>query len=145
LASPPGSIQSINGVSTLINTTPTAPSGSTAPIHSKAAEKIVLVMDQLNTHSPVSLYEAFTPQEARRIAEKLEIHHMPKHGSWLNVAEIELSVLGRRLKERLGDKATLADFCTAFERERNIARAGVNWCFTTIDARIKLARLYPVT
>jgi len=106
---------------------------------------IVLVMDQLNTHTPASLYEAFEPAEAKRIADKLEIHHTPKHGSWLNVAEVELSVLGKRLKERVGDRAKLADACAAFERERNRAGAGVNWRFTTDDARIKLKRLYPTT
>jgi hypothetical protein len=109
----------------------------------RGAEKVVLVMDQLNTHSPVSLYEAFPPAEARRIADKLEVHHTPKHGSWLNVAEIELSVLGKRLKERVGDKARLADACRAFQRDRNRANAGVNWRFTTADARVKLQRLYP--
>jgi hypothetical protein len=109
----------------------------------REAEKIVLVMDQLNTHTPASLYEAFPPAEAKRVAERLEIHHTPKHGSWLNVAEVELSVLGKRLKERVGDKAKLADACAAFERDRNRAGAGVNWRFTTADARIKLKRLYP--
>ena len=107
------------------------------------AERIVLVMDQLNTHTPASLYGAFEPAEAKRIADKLEIHHTPKHGSWLNVAEVELSVLGKRLKERAGDKATLADACAAFERERNRAGKGVDWRFTTLDARVKLKRLYP--
>ena len=109
----------------------------------REAERIVLVMDQLNTHSPASLYEAFAPAEAKRVAERLEIHHTPKHGSWLNVAEVELSVLGRRLKERVGDKANLTAACAAFERERNRTGAGVNWRFTTADARIKLTRLYP--
>jgi hypothetical protein len=109
------------------------------------AEVIVLVQDQLNTHTPASLYEAFEPAEAKRIADKLEIHYTPKHGSWLDVAEIELSVLGKWLKRRIGDKATLADACAAFERARNRARAGVNWRFTTDDARIKLKRLYPTT
>jgi hypothetical protein len=113
-----------------------------APRH-KDAERIVLVMDQLNTHSPVSLYEAFPPAEAKRIADKLEIHHTPKHGSWLNVAEIELSVLGKRLSERVVDKAGLTGACLAFEKERNRGKAGVNWRFTTADARIKLKRLYP--
>jgi hypothetical protein len=107
------------------------------------AEKIVLVMDQLNTHSPASLYQAFPPAEAKRLAGKLEIHHTPKHGSWLNVAEIELSVLGRRLRERVGDKTKLADACAAFTRDRNASAAGVNWRFTSADARIKLKRLYP--
>jgi hypothetical protein len=109
----------------------------------RRAEKIVLVMDQLNTHSPVSLYEAFAPAEAKRIADRLEIHYTPKHGSWLNVAEVELSVLGKRLKGRAGDKPGLAGACRAFERERNRVGAGVNWRFTTADARIKLKRLYP--
>jgi DDE superfamily endonuclease len=107
------------------------------------AQKIVLVMDQLNTHKAASLYEAFDPAEARRIARKLEIHPTPKHGSWLNMAEIELSVLGRRLAERIGDKSSLAASCTAVERERNAADKGVNWRFTTADARLKLKRLYP--
>jgi hypothetical protein len=107
------------------------------------AERIVLVMDQLNTHSLVSLYEAFPPAQAKAIADKLEIHHTPKHGSWLNVAEIELSVLGKRLKERVGDKAKLAAACHTFEKERNCSKAGVNWRFTTANARVKLKRLYP--
>lgn len=111
----------------------------------RQAEVIVLVQDQLNTHTPASLYEAFAPAEAKRIAEKLEIHYTPKHGSWLNVAEVELSVLGKRLKQRVGHKAKLAEACAAFERDRNRARAGVNWRFTTADARIKLKRLYPTT
>ena len=107
------------------------------------AERIVLVMDNLNTHTPASLYEAFDPTEAKRLASKLEIHYTPKHGSWLNVAEVELSVLGKRLKERVGDKSGLAGACAAFERERNRSGAGVNWRFTAADARIKLKRLYP--
>ncbi|CAA9228712.1 MAG: Mobile element protein [uncultured Acetobacteraceae bacterium] len=107
------------------------------------AEVIVLVQDQLNTHTPASLYEAFAPAEAKRVADRLEIHYTPKHGSWLNVAEVELSVLGKRLKERLGDRAALAGACAAFERERNRAGKGVDWQFTTEDARVKLKRLYP--
>jgi hypothetical protein len=109
----------------------------------REAEKILLVQDQLNTHTPASLYEAFPPAEARRIADRLEIHYTPKHGSWLNVAEVELSVLGKRLKERVGDRRRLAEACSAFERERNRNKTGVNWRFTTADARIKLKRLYP--
>jgi transposase len=107
------------------------------------ADRIVLVMDNLNTHSPASLYEAFEPAEAKRIAGKLEIHHTPKHGSWLNMAEIELSVLGRRLVERLADRGALASACAAVEQERNQSGAGIDWRFTTPDARIKLKRLYP--
>jgi hypothetical protein len=109
----------------------------------REAERVVLVQDQLNTHTPASLYAAFPPAEAKRLAERLEIHHTPKHGSWLNVAEIELSVLGKRLKERVGDKASLTAACAAFERERNRACKGVDWQFTTDDARVKLKRLYP--
>ena len=109
----------------------------------RRAEKIVLVQDQLNTHTPASLYHAFPPEEAKRVAERLDVHLTPKHGSWLNVAEVELSVLGRRLKERVGDKHKLADACDAFERERNRAKRGVDWRFTTAGARVKLKRLYP--
>jgi DDE superfamily endonuclease len=108
------------------------------------AEKIVLVMDNLNTHKLASLYEAFPPDQARRIAERLEIHHTPKHGSWLNVAEIELSVLARQcLDRRIGDSATLRREVTAWEGERNERGVEVKWRFTTADARIKLRRLYP--
>ena len=107
------------------------------------AEVIVLVQDQLNTHTPASLYEAFAPAEAKRVADRLEIHYTPKHGSWLNVAEVELSVLGKRLRERVGDKGRLAAACAAFERERNQTAKGVDWQFTTANARVKLKRLYP--
>ena len=109
----------------------------------KDAEKVALVMDNLNTHSPASLYDAFTPEEARRITKKLEIHYTPKHGSWLNVAEVELSVLGRRLPERIPDAAALAAHAAAVAQERNAAGKGCDWQFTTDDARIKLKRLYP--
>jgi hypothetical protein len=109
----------------------------------REAERVVLVQDQLNTHTPASLYDAFEPAEAKRVADKLEIHYTPKHGSWLNVAEVELSVLGKRLKERVGDKSGLTTACAAFERERNGAGKGVDWRFTTADARVKLKRLYP--
>jgi hypothetical protein len=108
------------------------------------ADKVVLVMDQLNTHSTASLYEAFAPEEARRLAERLEVHHTPKHGSWLNMAEIELSVLGRQcLDARIEDKPTLASEVAAWEAVRNDAKARVVWRFTTADARVKLKRLYP--
>jgi hypothetical protein len=111
----------------------------------KDAIKVVLVMDNLNTHSAASLYEAFAPAEAKRIADKLEIHYTPKHGSWLNMAEIELSVLGRQcLDRRIADKATLVSEVAAWEAERNAAATGIDWRFTTADARIKLKRLYPV-
>lgn len=113
-------------------------------IHYPDAEQIVLVMDNLNTHTPASLYEAFPPAEARRIAERLEIHYTPKHGSWLNMAEIELSVLGRQcLDRRIADAAGLMREVAAWEDGRNDADAVINWRFTTADARIKLAHLYP--
>jgi hypothetical protein len=108
------------------------------------AERIVLVMDNLNTHSPASLYEAFPPAEAKRLADKLEIHPTPKHGSWLNVAEIELSVLSRQcLDRRLPDFATLETEVAAWQDRRNASATTVDWRFTTTDARIKLKRLYP--
>jgi len=108
------------------------------------AEKIVLVMDQLNTHSPASLYEALPPAEAKRIADKLEIHHTPKHGSWLNMAEIELAALSRQcLDRRLDDPGQLRREAGAWEAERNARSVKVAWRFTTPNARIKLRRLYP--
>ncbi len=108
------------------------------------AERMVLVMDNLNTHTPGSLYETFPPEEARRLAEKLEIHYTPKHGSWLNMAEIELSVLARQcLDRRLPDRDTLAREVAAWEAARNASSTAVDWRFTTSDARIKLKRLYP--
>jgi hypothetical protein len=109
----------------------------------RAAEKVVLVMDQLNTHSVASLYEAFEPAEARRLAERLEIHHTPKHGSWLNMAEIELSALARDLPERVGDRAALARRVEAWKERRNQVGVKADWQFTTADARIKLKKLYP--
>lgn len=108
------------------------------------AERIVLVLDNLNTHTPGSLYEAFPPAEAKRLADKLEIHYTPKHGSWLNIAEIELSVLSRQcLDRRLPDITTLQAEVTAWQERRNSAGGTVDWRFTTADARIKLKRLYP--
>jgi hypothetical protein len=108
------------------------------------AEKVVLVMDNLNTHKVASLYEAFPPERARRIAERLEIHHTPKHGSWLNMAEIELSVLARQcLGRRIETREELEREVEAWEEERNERRVGVRWRFTTADARIKLRHLYP--
>jgi DDE superfamily endonuclease len=108
------------------------------------AEIIVLALDNLNTHSPASLYEAFDPAEAKRLADKLEIHYTPKHGSWLNMAEIELSVLARQcLAGRIADKPTLIEQVAAWEEERNRHSVRIDWRFTTADARIKLKRLYP--
>jgi transposase len=110
------------------------------------AERIVLVMDNLNTHTPAALYEAFPPGEARRIVERLEIHYTPKHGSWLNVAEIELSTMsGQCLHRRIPDRQTLESEVAAWETERNGLGSKVDWRFTTADARIKLKRLYPST
>ena len=108
------------------------------------AEKIILVMDNLNTHKPASLYEVFEPQEARRLLERLEIHYTPKHGSWLDMAETELGVLNTQcLDRRIPDKTTLCSEVAAWEKSRNKARCKINWRFTTKDARIKLKRLYP--
>jgi hypothetical protein len=108
------------------------------------AEKVILVMDNLNTHSIASLYEAFDPAVARRLAQRLEIHHTPKHGSWLNIAEIELSVLsGQCLDRRIARIDDLRVECSAWDQQRNRRQKGVDWRFTTADARIKLKRLYP--
>jgi hypothetical protein len=109
------------------------------------ADKVVLVMDNLNTHTLASLYEAFPPEQARRIAEKLEVHHTPKHGSWLNMAEIELSVLARQcLDQRLESAKRLRREVQAWEEDRNEQQVEITWQFTTADARVKLHRLYPV-
>ncbi len=108
------------------------------------AIKVRLVMDNLNTHAIASLYEAFPPAEARRLADRLEIHYTPKHGSWLNIAEIELSALsGQCLARRIPDLTTMQREVSAWQRHRNQRGAPVHWRFTTADARIKLIRLYP--
>lgn len=108
------------------------------------AKKVVLVMDNLNTHGIASLYEAFPPAEALRLANRLEIHHTPKHGSWLNIAEIELSVLKRQcLPERIPDMDLMKRKIRAWNNERNCKQTKVDWQFTSEDARIKLKRLYP--
>ena len=108
------------------------------------AERVVLVMDNLNTHKLASLYLAFEPARARRLAERLEVHHTPKHGSWLNMAEIELSVLtGQCLDRRIASRDELQREVAAWEADRNERQVGVNWRFTTADARIKLPQLYP--
>ena len=110
------------------------------------AGQIVLVQDNPSTHTPASLYEAFEPAEARRLASRLELHYTPKHGSWLNMAEIELAVLaGQCLDRRLDDRATLEQEVAAWQVARNASGRGVDWRFTTADARIKLKRLYPAT
>lgn len=108
------------------------------------AEGVRVILDNLNTHGPGSLYEVFEPAEARRLVEKLEFHYTPKHGSWLNMAEIELSILQRQcLTRRLPDVATLTHLLTAYEERRNREQATIDWRFTTQEARIKLHRLYP--
>lgn len=108
------------------------------------AERVALVCDNLNTHHAGPLYERFAPERARAIAERLEWHYTPEHGSWLNIAECELSVLARQcLARRIEDAETLAAEVAAWERERNAARVTVDWQFTTADARVKLKRLYP--
>ena len=113
-------------------------------VHYPEAEKIVLVLDNLNTHSPASFYEAFEPEEAWRLTNRFEFHYTPKHGSWLNMAEIELSALARQcLNRRLADQATLTQEVAAWTEERNAQVVKVQWRFTTADARIKLKHLYP--
>jgi len=108
------------------------------------AEKIVIVMDNLNTHSLASLYEAYTPDEARRLAERFEVHFTPKHGSWLNMAEIEIGVMNKQcLNRRLSTKDEMAYQVNAWMCSRNSSKLSVDWQFTTEDARIKLKRLYP--
>lgn len=109
------------------------------------AERIVLVQDNLNTHTPAALYECFPPAEAKRLADKLELHYTPKHGSWLNMAEIELSVLSRQcLDRRVPDFAALAAEVAAWQARRDAEAGAIQWRFTTADARIKLKRLYPL-
>jgi hypothetical protein len=115
-------------------------------VHYPDAEKIVLIMDNLNTHSPASLYAAFPPAEAKRVADKLEIHPTPKHGSWLNMAEVEIAVLSTQcLDRRIPDLDTLKAEVAAWETERNRTATTIDWRFTTEDARIRLKRLYPAT
>jgi hypothetical protein len=113
-------------------------------VHFPDSKVVIVVEDQLNTHSPAALYEVFAPAEAKRILDRLEFHWTPKHGSWLNMAEIELSALNRQcLNRSIPDKMTLARETAAWATERNDKDATVNWRFTTDDARIKLKRLYP--
>jgi transposase len=113
-------------------------------LHYRHAKKITLVMDNLNTHRMSCLYEAFTPEDARRIIERIEVVHTPKHGSWLNMAECELSVLEKQcLGERIGDEVTLRERLSAWNEDRNHRSKKIDWQFETADARIKLRRLYP--
>jgi transposase len=110
------------------------------------AEVIRLVLDNLNTHKPASFYETFSPAEARRLLKRLEFHYTPKHGSWLNMAEIELAVMAKAcLDRRIPDEETLKREIAAFEQQRNQAKVTIQWRFTTQDARAKLKRLYPST
>ena len=112
--------------------------------HFPAASKIVLVQDNLSTHKPASLYQAFPPAEARRLVERFEWHFTPKHGSWLNMAEVELSVLSSQcLDRRIPNMRTLADEIAAWHADRNNNHTKADWQFTTTNARIKLKRLYP--
>src|SRR5271163_3024488 len=115
-----------------------------ADIYFRDAKQIRLVQDNLSTHKPASLYEAFPPEEARRLVERFEWHYTPKHGSWLDMAEAEVSVLSRQcLDRRIADKQTLTEEVAAWENSRNKTLAKADWHFTTADARIKLKRLYP--
>ena len=112
--------------------------------HYPHAKKVVLVMDNLNTHAGGSLYEAFPPQEAKRLLDRLEIHYTPKHGSWLNIAEIELRILSTQcLNRRIADKHTLEHEVAQWQNQRNFLKAKIDWRFSSNDARIKLNRLYP--
>jgi hypothetical protein len=113
-------------------------------VHYPSAERLVLVLDNLNTHTPGSLYETFAPQQAKRLAERLELHYTPKHGSWLNIAEIELSVLARQsTNRRIASREDLGVAVAAWTSDRNASEKEVDWRFTTDDARIKLKHLYP--
>ena len=108
------------------------------------ARKVILICDQLNTHTTASLYKAFAPAKARRLSKRLQIHYTPKHGSWLNIAEVELAALSRQcLDRRIPDRATLERQTQAWFSERNASQKGVDWRFTTADARIRLKHLYP--
>ncbi len=115
-------------------------------VHFPAADKIRVVLDNLNTHTPAALYETFAPAEAHRLARKLEFHHTPKHGSWLNMAELEFSVLSRQcLDRRLPSQDRVRAEIAAWEAERNAEKRTICWSFTTTDARTKLDRLYPTS
>jgi len=113
-------------------------------VHYPQVKRVTLVLDNLNTHTEASLYQAFEPAEARRLMARLELVHTPKHGSWLNIAETELGVLGRQcLARRIGEIEELICETAAWEQDRNASQTGVDWQFTTADARVKLKRLYP--
>jgi hypothetical protein len=113
-------------------------------VHFPHAEVIRVVLDNLNTHTPAALYDAFSPAEARRILRKLRFHFTPKHGSWMNMAEIEISILSRQCsKQRIGSMETLQQLASTWQQRRNAQQAKINWCFDVSRARTKLARLYP--
>ncbi len=113
-------------------------------VHFPDAEVIRVVLDNLNTHTPAALYDAFPPDEARRLLRKLEFHYTPNHGSWLNMAEIEISILSRQcLKQRIGTTDRLQQVSEPWTDRRNQQKATINWCFDVTEARTKLARLYP--
>jgi hypothetical protein len=113
-------------------------------VHFPNAAKVTIVQDNLNTHHPSSLYEAFSPQEAKSLLDRCDFHYTPKHGSWLNMAEIEFSALQRQcLDRRIPDQETLKADIAVWEAARNAAEVSINWRFTTADARIRLKRLYP--
>ena len=113
-------------------------------VHYPTEDKIILVMDNLNTHKAASLYDAFPPNEARRLLNRLEIHYTPKHGSWLNIAEIELRIIsGQCLNRRMPDRQFLQNEVASWQKKRNFKNAKIDWQFRTEDARIKLKRLYP--
>ena len=119
--------------------------GALSDQHYPTAERITVVLDNLNPHGPASFYEAFAPEQARRLTERFEFHYTPKHGSWLNRAEIELSVLSRQcLDRRIGETGRLRREIEAWQQRRNAASKTIDWQFTASDARIKLKRLYPV-
>ncbi len=113
-------------------------------VHYPQAEKVRLVLDNLNTHTGASLYEAFSPAEARRLLSRLEFHYTPKHGSWLNMAEIEIGVMnGQCLDRRIPEQQIISEEVAAWEQQRNKEEAKIRWTFTVSDARVKLARIYP--
>ncbi len=113
-------------------------------VHYPEAQKVRLVLDNLNTHTGASLYEAFAPAEARRLLERLEFHHTPKHGSWLNMAEIEIGVMnGQCLDRRIPEQQIISEEVAAWEQQRNKDEVKIRWTFTVSDARVKLAKIYP--
>jgi len=140
-------IRELNTLTRELQSCPHCPRGNLLPVLGSGhpqADVIRVILDNLNTHGPGSLYDAFEPAEARRLVEKLEFHYTPKHGSWLNMAEIELSILQRQcLNRRIANEAMLKREVAAWEQHRNAAQDTIDWRFTITDAREKLKRLYP--